>query len=318
MPNVTVKITDKAGHVATVVKPYAIATAARKPLMGASTADNTKFNTLVTAIAPAKMKCRRTYDGALPASFSASKAFPDVANNMASYWSWKPAAATFATDTAAQTAFSNFLNTVPAGHALNIITWHEPEDNINAAQFTLVQWKAMIKKVGEIVKSKNRPELRSGICLMGPWTFDTRGAYDLWDWTFTAAELAVIDFVGIDPYRWNPGDPSLQTILTVKESGTGGAATSLPTMTKLGQWGKPVVLTEWGCTRTGVTEADAAAWITAAYNWMKTQNAAAGIDIEAAMYFNNNLDLASEPRANWELTGATMTAFKNAVQDASA
>jgi hypothetical protein len=262
------------------------------------------------------MECRRTYDGALPASFSASKAFPDVANNMVSYWSWKPTVATFPTDTAAQTAFSNFLNTVPAGHALNIITWHEPEDNINAGQFTMAQWKTLINKVGELVKAKNRPELRSGFCIMGPWTFDSRGAYDTWDWT-NGFDWTKIDFVGIDPYRWNPGDPSLQTILTVKESGTGGTATSIPLMTKLVQWGKPIAITEWGCTRTGTTEADAAAWITAAYNWMKSWNQSNAVKFEAAMYFNNNLDLATEPRANWELTGACLTAFKNAVADAN-
>jgi hypothetical protein len=295
-----------------------------KPLMGGSTSSNTTWGTFETAIG-AQM-ARRTYGSTIPSTFEATQAGSanDFEAGRATYWSFKPNQATFATDTTQHNALRAMLRSVPVGHRFTIINYHEPEDNIASGMFTLAQWKACVQATGEIVDEINTEKgvgskLRNGICLMGPWTFDTRSNYDTWDWTFTTAQLASIDVVCIDPYRWNPGDPSLELILTRSESGTGtGAATAV--MTKLSAWGKPIVLSEWGCTSTGVADANRAAWITAAYAWMKSWNTdhPTGARFEAALYFHNNLDVAQEPRATWELLGSGQTLSKQALIDATA
>lgn len=321
MATVTVKVTDKSGHETTTTAAYSVAAGFSKPSMGASAENDSDFNALVASLAPAVMMCRRTYDSGIPTSYSASKAKNDFANGHATYWSWKPNPATFVSTTTEHTKLINFLNTVPAGHPFTVFAYHEPEDNINSGTFTLAQWKAMTKKIGELIKSLNKPNIRFGICLMGPWTFDTRSAYSTWDWTFDAATLAVIDVVAIDAYKWNPGDPSMEQILTRNNSGT-QTGTNNSCMVKLKAYGKPLVMAEWGCTRTGVTEAQAASWITAAYNWFKTWNQAnPATPWEAAIYFHLNLfaDNGSEPRATWELVApTTMDAYKAICQDSLA
>ena len=88
-------------------------------------------------------------------------------------------------------------------------------------------------------------------------------------------------------------------------------------MGRIAQWNKPVGLMEWGCTETNVTIANKAAWIAAAWNFMKAWNADPDlpVEIESAVYFNNNLDVPSDGRATWELSGAALTAFQSACAD---
>jgi len=321
---VTVTVADRSGGTGQASVNYTISTPTAKPLMGASTSSNTTWATLESAVG--LFQARRTYGSTIPANFEASAAGSanDLEAGRASYWSFKPTQTTFAADTAQHNALRAFLRTVPVGHRFTIINYHEPEDNIYAGSFTLAQWKACVQKTGEIVDEINAEKgagskLRNGICLMGPWTVDTRSNYDTWDWTFTTAQLAAIDVVCIDPYRWNPGDPSMETILTRNESGT-GTGTDRSIMAKMQSWGKPIALSEWGCTSTGVTDANRAAWITQTYNWFKSWNAAhpSGPVIEAALYFHNNLDVANEPRATWELLAAGQTLSKQALIDALA
>jgi hypothetical protein len=275
------------------------------PVVGASAADNASFNALDAAAGP--LRARRTYDSALPRSFSTSKAASDVAARRTSYWSFRPNVATFATDAAAQAAFSAFLDTIPAGHRTVVVAWHEPEDNIRAGQFTLARWGATNNKIGQIIRSKHRPELRHGICLMGPWTFDSRSPYYRYDWT-SVLDLSLVDVVGIDPYRFHTTDPSMQRMLTVPNYGTGG--TNLSTMQRLASWGKPVALMEWGVVSkdvtsgVGISDASRAAWIRDAHVWMTDWNARGSIPIEAAVYFH--LNVAS---GNSLLSGQALQAF---------
>lgn len=275
------------------------------PLVGASAATDAAFNALNTAAGP--LRARRTYDGALPRSFSATTAAGDVAAGRRSYWSFRPRVATFATDAAAQAAFSAFLDTIPSGHSTVIVAWHEPEDNIRSGQFTLAQWGAMNNKVGQIIRSKHRPELRHGICLMGPWTFDSRSPYYRYDWK-AVLNFDLVDVVGIDPYKFHTTDPSMQKMLTVPNYGTGG--TNPSTMQRLLSWGKPVALMEWGVVATDVTsgepitDAARARWISDAHAWMKTWNERDSIRIESALYFNLNVSTG-----NSLLTGQSLQAF---------
>lgn len=278
-----------------------------KPVMGTMGSNETTFQQHDAAYGP--VLARRTYDGSLPASWAASAAASDVAGGRHSYWSFKPSVTSFPTDTAAKNAFSAFLDTIPAGHPATIIAWHEPENDIENGDWTLAQWGALQDAVGAIVQGKNRPELRFGICLMGPWTFDTRSGRTSWDWE-GALNWSLVDVFGIDPYRTTAGSTySLEQILTVNNSGsgTGGSAPSM--FAKLATFGKPIALMEWGCYNTA--EADVAAWITAAYAWMKVWNQGHLVTpIEAALWFDYTLTGSDNP-----LTGVEITAYAAVVAD---
>jgi hypothetical protein len=290
---------------AAALVPDAHAATTSPPLMGAAAIDTTTFNRLNASAGP--LKVRRTYSGAIPTSFARSIAASDVAAGRVSYWSFRPNPKTFAGDKAQQAKLSTFLNTIPKGHKTVVIALHEPEDEIRRGAFTLAQWGAANNKVSEIVKAKKRPELRFGISLMGPWTFDSRSPYYKYKWE-SVLNFSRVDVVGVDPYKFRSTDPSLQSILTKSNSGLG--RTSNPsTMAKIRSWGKPVALTEWGVVtrdrRTGaaISSTTRAAWIKAGYAWMKSWNATQPTKIEAAMYFHVNPDRGSY------LTGAALSAF---------
>jgi hypothetical protein len=289
---------------AAVLVPDAHAATTSAPAMGAAAIDTATFNALNAAAGP--LRTRRTYSTSIPASFSRSIAASDTAAGRVSYWSFRPNPKTFASDRTAQARLSTFLNTIPAGHKTVVIALHEPEDEIRRGDFTLAQWGAANNKVSEIVKAKKRPELRFGISLMGPWTFDSRSPYYKYKWE-SVLNFSRVDVVGIDPYKFRSSDPSLQQMLTKSNSGNG--TTSNPsTMAKLTSWGKPIVFTEWGIVsvdRSGkpISSTTRAAWIKAAYAWMKSWNATRPVKIEAAMYFH------VRPTGGSYLTGAALSAF---------
>jgi hypothetical protein len=187
-----------------------------------------------------------------------------------------------------------------------VIAMHEPEEEIKRGDYTLAQWASMNNKVSEIVKAKKRPELRFGISLLGPWTFDSRSPYYKYKWE-SVLNFDRIDVVGIDPYKFKFTDPSLERIVTASNSGN-GKTPNPSTMAKLSSWGKPIVLTEWGIVSvdrsgTPISNTTRAAWITAGYSWMKSWNATQPVKIEAAMYFH------LRPAGGPYLTGAALTAF---------
>jgi hypothetical protein len=291
---------------AVLLVPAAQAGTPGPPVMGAAAPDTATFNNLVRAAGP--LGAHRTYDSAIPSSFASSRAATDAAAGRTSYWSFKPNPKTFPTDTAAQAKLSRFLDTIPAGHKTVVIALHEPEDEILRGDYTLGQWGSTNNSVGRIVRAKKRPELRHGISLMGPWTFDSRSPYYKYKWE-SALNFDLVDVVGVDPYKFRTSDPSLQQMLTKSNSGR-GTTPNPSTMAKLSSWGKPIVLTEWGVVsvdRSGATISSStrAAWITAGYTWMKAWNATQPVKIEAALYFH------LRPAGGPYLTGAALTAFAN-------
>jgi hypothetical protein len=282
--------------------------ATTKPKIGASAIDNASFDSLNRTAGP--MAARRTFNSTLPSSFAKSLAGLDVSARRVSYWSFKPNVKTFASDTTAQSAFSAFLNTIPAGHQTVIVAWHEPEDEIRSGAFTLAQWGATNTRLGQIIDSKKRPELRLGICLMGQWTFDSRSPYYSYKWE-SVLDFRVVDIVGIDPYKFKSSTGSLQQILTKANSGSGGSNPS--TMQKLASWGKPVALMEYGVvtkdrdTGAAISDASRANWISDAYAWMKAWNASSSSPkIEAALYYHL--------RGSY-LSGQALTAFATSAID---
>lgn len=153
-----------------------------KPMIGVIGSSQSTFNSINNALGGVRV--RRTYhdDASVPSSWANSEAASDVAAGRASIWSWKPNVTGFPGSTSQKNAFSNFLDTIPAGHQAIICAVHEPEDNIADGDYTLTQWGALQDAVHTITKSKGRPELRTGVCFMGPWTFDSRSGRASWDW----------------------------------------------------------------------------------------------------------------------------------------
>ena len=280
-----------------------------KPVIGASVAKGGSSETLWATLESnvGHMLIRRTYDTTLPASFATSLARYDVANGQVSIWSWKPAVITFPTDTAAKNAFSAFVDTIPAGHETIITAYHEPEQEIAGGDWSIAQWGAMINTMATIIKSKNRPELKTAICLMGPWTFNTASEYSTWDWD-NAVDWDLVDIVGIDPYRTTSGSTlSLERLLTWGNSGSSQSTVSM--MDKIEQWEKPCSLMEWGAYNS--TESSVATFITDAYAWMLEWNEAHPVTpIINALWFNQTLI-----GADTELTGVEQTAYAAIVAD---
>jgi hypothetical protein len=286
-----------------------------KPKIGVIGSNETTFNSINDAIGLGTV--RRTYNTTLPSSWATSAAASDVAANRESYWSWKPDLLAFPTSTSQKNAFSAFLDTIPDGHKAVIMAWHEPENDIPGS-YSLVQWGALQNAVATIVKSKNRPELRTGFCLMGPWTFDTRSGRTSWDWE-GALDFDLIDVVGIDPYgtiaTGSGSTMSLETMLTIRNSGSGtGTAPSM--MEKLASWGKPISIMEFGKYFEGPTvapESLVATWLTDAYEWMKEWNQAhRDTPIESAIYYSMTI---LSPPEDTPLTGAEITAYAAIVAD---
>jgi hypothetical protein len=270
---------------------------------------------------------RRTYDSGLPANFEASKAGSanDYEAGRESWWSYKPSIVAGGLSSTAQTALAAFLRTVPVGHEFVLTVWHEPEDQIASGTFTVANWLAAQRQAGAIVDQVNtekgvNSKLRYASILMGYWTFDTRGHYSQGWRTFTATDFANVDIIGFDPYKWNPGDPSMEALMTRDNSGS-LSTTSESAMANAVSWGKTIALPEWGITATGVSDADRAAWITDAYTWAKAWNVAhPGNALTDMTYFHiDDFATPTNPRPTWEVigkgTGLAEAALRNAMAD---
>lgn len=286
------------------------------PRMGASASSQSTFDSFNASASPGvgPMTARRTYQSgapALPASFASSVAATDVAAGRVSIWSFKPNMLTFATDTAAQNALRAFLASYPTtGAGLIAVIYHEPEDNIAAGSFTLAQYKTVTNIVGDIIASLGRTNIKLATCLMGPWTVDTRSTYSSSNW-WDPGFASRVSYVGIDPYKWNPSDGSLQQILTINNSGTGGGGAAPSIL----QWirdttGKSWIPMEWGCTETGVSQTVKAQWITDAFAFLRAQP-----DCPIATYFNINPGTDGAGRDTWLLHDAPLAAYRAACID---
>lgn len=292
--------------------------ASNYPLLGGHAYTEAEWQQMVTDF-DRKLTSKRSYGGSTPpSSLTASQFYPDVAANRASYWSVKPNPKTFPGSATEKSAWSAYFDKVPSAHRLNVIVWHEPEQEIARGDFTLAEWGATLNAMADIIHAKGRPNLRIGPCWMGPWTFDSRSNYYTWDWE-GVLDFARMDFLGIDPYKINPGEGDLEVILTKNNYGRGDAPASvLPTMHRLASFGGnrslPVVIAEWGCTQTNFALADKALWIDKACLWFKAWNGntapltIGGVSvkrnkIEGAPYFNIDASqvVDVDVRMTWQL-----------------
>jgi len=297
-----------------------------KPAMGLEASSESTFNTINAAVGGADgVRIRRTYrpiGSALPANFAASEMATDFAAGRASYWGWHPDPTTFPTDLAAQGALSTFLDTVPVGHTVYFTAKHEPEGQIQPSSgsplYSLVQYGNTMNKVGQIIRGKNRPELRFGPTFQGPWTFDSRSGYLALDW-LSVLDMSVIDFVGLDPYRSSDGSAATwEQMMTVGDSGTTAAVKS--TMATMVEWGKPVLFGEFGAYNknplgggTALTDTQLIGFIDGAYTWAKKWNPTHPVagHLVAMIYFNQTLTGSNQPLT----AGARQDAYAAIIAD---
>ncbi len=316
---------DGQGNAVTKSLTIATTSAAAKPLLGACTSSNTPWNTLVSAVG--QFQARRTFEGgasALPTTFAASKASSDPAAGRMTVTSFKAnqdgGVPTFATSTIQQNWLRGYLNSWPLDHPGRIAFWHEPGDNFGS--FSVAQWKAGVVKTGEIVQEVRaargpRCLIENGFVIEGPWDFDSTNTsygqipYGPVDWSFTPAQLTKVDWVGVDPYLKEPSQPSMERLMTYDDSGRLNTQTRTM-MQWLAQYGKPIIVAEWGVTSNSQTDQAKADKIRSAWAWFKTWNAAhPELPFEAVLYFHYNL----EAGVTWEVLGTGEELAKQALAD---
>lgn len=298
-----------------------------KPKLGGCGIDNAEFDAFQAAAGP--LVSRRTFDSTtVPTSFSASKMGPEATSGRVQIHSYKLNPSTFPTDTVTQNKLIAMWDTVPWSTIVQIIEtiYHEPSDNIAAGTFTVAQWCATIGKLGDMVAAyvlaHPQAEGKLKVCVIfeGAWTFDSTSPYSAYDYV-GGLPWSKIHYIGLDPYKAKPTEPSMEVQLTQPNYGRGGAPAGwLSPMAKLAPLGKPFLLPEWGCTETSpATQAQKAQWITDAYAWMKAWNVAhPSTPIVHAPYFNTDYFATSGgvPNATWALDSTTtMNAFKAAIAD---
>jgi len=269
------------------------------------------------------LKARRSYDTSIPSSFAASAAAQDVVNNDVSIWSVKLDPGAFSSGSM-DTAFNNFLNSIPAGHKTYLTYWHEPEDDIQkgtvmgSTALTLANWQACVNHMGQLIHAKNRPELRNSIILQGMWTYYSGGygGTEYWGAGFDAN----VDDVGEDIYA-NGVDTNGFTKYTPMANKLGYTEMmnwlNLHVISKGKSWGMPEIGAheEHPASATGAQIAaedqQKAQWITDSWTWAKANHLAYYI------YFNYNATAGlPDDQSNIILAGSpSETAFRAMVNE---
>lgn len=248
-----------------------------KPLVGAALNQTTPEAWATFEAQVGTLLIRRSYAAPMvfPATFAASTAGHDIGKRE-SMWSFKPDPPVFAAG-GNDVWFNSFLDSIPSGHKTIIILWHEPEEELLNGSFTLSEWQAANNRMGQLVHAKGRPELRSGICTMGPWDFNTSNpAYytEFWHADFATN----IDYVGFDPYNFTDA-----TYLDLQ-----------PNFLSAISWAqaknKPIIIPEWGGAEDpGGDVTKKAQFIQHMYDYFTS------IGCYAVLYFNNSNGTTTVP-----------------------
>lgn len=326
MPSYTVEFSghDKQGNVVTKSVSVAVSPTVAKPLLGACTSSDTTWATLKSAVG--SFQARRTFEGGgstLPTTYASSKAKGDPAAGLMSVPSFKPnqdgGVATFPTSTIQKNWLRAYLNSWPLDQPGRLCGWHEPGNDMPGS-FTFPQYKAFIVAGGQIVqeiRAARGPRflVEWGSIWEGPWDYDSTNTgygqtpYGPYDWSWSAAELQYIDWVGVDPYLALANQPSMERLMMYDDSGRLNTQTRA-TMQKLASMGKKIIFGEWGVTSNSQTDQAKADKISSAWAWMKAWNAAHPITpVEVALYFHYNL----EADVTWEVLGSGLSLSKAAL-----
>ena len=225
---------------------------------------------------------RRSYDRAIPSSWSTSAMAGDAGLCKVSFGSFKPNW-TETVNGNNNEAMRNFIKSIPDDRIVYLTFYHEPEDNITAQNSLDVLQKAFAKFV-DIVLTSGKPNVHPCFVLM-TWTFKPQSKRDPDNYNFAKylkpGQLKEV-IAGLDGYADNPGVSAKE----VFETGFAKIAT-------------------WGFTRFGIFETGdhasatsptlRSSWIKDFGQWVKSRN-----DIELVSWFNNGNGQHAGPKG-WYL-----------------
>jgi hypothetical protein len=137
------------------------------PMLGSSIASTADLTKLTAEFG--HMPVVRTYFPGLPPANAWSSSGKAGANQSAVVVSFKALPADILSG-ADDAVLSHFFDTAPTNHPIYYSYYHEPEDNIAAAQFSLADYKAAWAHVVALATAAHNPQLHSTLILM---------AYDL-------------------------------------------------------------------------------------------------------------------------------------------
>jgi hypothetical protein len=164
-------------------------------------------------------------------------------------------------------ALTHFFDTAPTGHPIYYSYYHEPEDNIAAGQFTLVDYKAAWARVAELANAAHNPDLHSTLILMSWDLIKASGR----DWKSYLPGGGIISTLGWDAYP-------VGSATNVNPQPTPPADFMGPCITASESVGLPYGFPEFGLS----TPVGRAAWMTEVGNYLMTSGAL------FASYFNGS------------------------------
>jgi cell division septation protein DedD len=163
------------------------------PMLGTSFATTTELSKLTSEFG--HIPVVRTYYPGLPAANAWSSSGKAGANNSSVVVSFK-ALPTDILSGADDAVLSQFFDTAPTNYPIYYSYYHEPEDNIAAAQFSLADYKAAWAHVVALSKAAHNPQLHSTLILMA-WDLDKASGRN---WKDYLPAGGIISTLGWDAY----------------------------------------------------------------------------------------------------------------------
>jgi len=154
---------------------------------------------------------------------------------------------------------THFFDTAPTGHPIYYSYYHEPEDNIEAGEFTLADYKAAWAHVAQLATAAHNPDLHSTLILMAFDLAKTSGR----DWRSYLPGGGIISTLGWDAYP--PGSAGS----VINPQPTPPADFMAPCIAAAKGAGLPYGFAEFGL----ATATGRAAWLTAVGNYLMTSGA---------------------------------------------
>jgi hypothetical protein len=234
--------------------PRYTSASASVPLFGSSV---TGSDLAQTTAQFGRMPIVRVYYSGLPASDAWTGGLAG-ANDSAVIVSFKALPADILSG-ADDATLTHFFDTAPTGHPIYYSYYHEPEDNIEAGEFTLADYKAAWAHVAQLATAAHNPDLHSTLILMA---FDLAKASGR-DWRSYLPGGGIISTLGWDAYP--PGSAGS----VINPQPTPPADFMAPCIAAAKSAGLPYGFAEFGL----ATATGRAAWLTDVGNYLMTSGA---------------------------------------------
>lgn len=220
---------------------------------------------------------RRSFNsGGIPSSFMNSAAGEDVARGVASIWSCKPSLQDVASG-GLDNAWTNFFNSIPAGHRAWLCMWHEPWDDFNGDNLWPA-YRAAQARVYDLLQasSADKDLVKWGIITTA---YDyQQGRADL----MFPEDNSKFSWVGVDGYNfWRPAsappDPRGRDSHRTPQQIYGPARNFA-----IAQGNKPLIVAEWSHHDNPLDHNQRPTRVDESINWMLNNNTV------AASYFHSH------------------------------